>query len=204
MGRPLKVGLDYFPVDLNIAEDGPVAFVEAKYGISAFGVLIKLLIKIYRQGYYIAWTEQDQYLFLKHTPNLDITALQNIVSAYINSGFFNKNIADQYQVLTSHGIQKRYITACSRRDSVTLCKPYSCIVPDHEEFPTDNVRLIPLNVDNKSISVNIVSTITPVNTADSTQSRVEESRVEESRVLSRPISEILQLWNVLVPDLPEL
>lgn len=55
MARPLKEGLDYFPIDVDMAADEKVEFIEAKYGPAGFATIIHLLSAIYRQGYYIKW-----------------------------------------------------------------------------------------------------------------------------------------------------
>ena len=45
MARPVKEGLEYFPLDCDIDQDDKVALIEAQHGIKGFGVVIKLLMK---------------------------------------------------------------------------------------------------------------------------------------------------------------
>ena len=56
MARPVKSGLNYFPMDVDM--DDKVELIEAKHGITGFGILIKLYQKIYKEGYYINWKEE--------------------------------------------------------------------------------------------------------------------------------------------------
>ena len=42
MARPQKEGLDYFPFDVDMDQDDKVALIEAKHGITGFGVVVKL------------------------------------------------------------------------------------------------------------------------------------------------------------------
>ena len=43
MARPIKSGLDYFPLDVDIDQDDKVAIIEAEHGMLGFGIVIKLL-----------------------------------------------------------------------------------------------------------------------------------------------------------------
>ena len=63
MARPQKTGLDYFPLDVDIDQDDKVAIIEAQHGIVGFGIVVKLLMKIYDTGYFYEWTEREQILF---------------------------------------------------------------------------------------------------------------------------------------------
>jgi hypothetical protein len=56
MSRPIKQGLDYFPMDVEV--DDKIELIEAKHGISGFGILVKLFQKIYKEGYYLNWNEE--------------------------------------------------------------------------------------------------------------------------------------------------
>ena len=132
MARPQKAGLEYFPLDVDIDSDERVEFILAKHGFQAFGILIKLLMEIYRQGYYIAWTERQQYVFAKRV-NVDSMYTETVVSAYINEGIFDKNLFDQYGILTSHGVQTRYLQASGRRVTVEMIEQF-CLL-DTKELP---------------------------------------------------------------------
>ena len=50
--RPIKQGLDYFPLDVDMDTDDKIVLIESRYGSDGFTVIIKLLMKIYRNGYY--------------------------------------------------------------------------------------------------------------------------------------------------------
>ena len=44
MPRPLKNGLDFFYIDVDINDDQKIEIIEAKHGLVGFGIYIKLLI----------------------------------------------------------------------------------------------------------------------------------------------------------------
>ena len=129
MARPQKAGLDYFPLDVDMANDERVEFLEAKYGVEGFGTLIHLLSAIYRNGYYLPWGEIQIYTTAKRI-NLPVTHLTNIVNLCITIGLFDVYLWETYGILTSHGIQARYIKACDYRKKIKMVKEFCLITPD--------------------------------------------------------------------------
>ena len=83
MARPQKAGLDYFPLDVDIASDEKVEYIEAKHGVAGFGIFIHLLMMIYRNGYYVEWGERQLYVFSKRV-NVDINSAQGSTASAEN------------------------------------------------------------------------------------------------------------------------
>lgn len=124
LARPQKEGLDYFPLDTDMdLKDDKVQLVEAKYGVAGFAVLIKLLMKIYSEGYYYQWGENEGLLFSKRV-NVDINTVNDIVNDLVKWGMFDADIYKKYSVLTSNGIQKRFWEVAKRRNDVIINKAY--------------------------------------------------------------------------------
>lgn len=162
----MKSGIDYFPLDVTL--DEKFELIEAEFGLTGFGVVVKLMQKIYGgQGYYVEWTKEVALLFAKRI-GVGGNAVSEIVSASIERGIFDKTLYDKYQILTSKGIQKRYFEAVSRRKSVEVERAYLLV----------DATLFSKNVVVSDKNVNIFEK----NADISQQSRVEESRVKESRV----------------------
>lgn len=160
-----KSGIDYFPLDVIL--DEKFDLIEAEYGLTGFGVIVRLLQEIYgKAGYYIEWTTEVALLFARKV-GLGGNVVSEIVEASIRRGMFDKEKYDKYRVLTSRGIQKRYFEAVSRRKVLEV----------DENILLVNVALFCPNVDIRAKNVNIFSE----NANISKQSKVEESRVEESR-----------------------
>lgn len=170
MARPQKVGLDYFPLDVDIDQDDKIALVEAQHGILGFGIIIKLLMKIYSEGYFYNWTEKEQILFSRRV-NVDINTINVIIEDCSKWGMFSSELLNKYKILTSKGIQVRYFEATKRRQRVEVIKEYlllgkSCL----KDF--DKVVLVDIN----RVSVNINSQSGEVN---ETSIPKEENRKEE-------------------------
>lgn len=164
MARQVKTGLDYFPLDCVM--DDKIALIEAEFGLQGFAVVVKLYQKIYgERGYYCEWTKEVALLFA-HNIGLGGNVVSEIVDAAIRRGVFDSNLFKKYGVLTSKGIQQRYIEATSRRKQVEIYREYLLIEVD---FFSKNVSIISLNVNINSENVNINS-----------QSKVKESKVKKS------------------------
>lgn len=161
----MKSGIDYFPLD--VALDEKFELIEAEFGLTGFGVVVKLLQKIYGgQGYYVEWTNEVALLFAKRV-GLGGGVVSEIVEASVKRGIFDKTLYDKYHILTSKGIQKRYFEAVGRRKSVEVEGAY--LLVNDADF-LKNASTTVKNVD-----------IFPKNADISQQSKVEESRVEKSR-----------------------
>lgn len=179
MARPVKQGLDYFPLDINL--DNKLELFEAEFGLQGFAFIIKLYQKIYNNGYFCEWNEDEQLLFAKK-----INADNNSINVYINSaikrGIFDKKLFDTYHILTSRGIQKRYLEACKRRKQIEIVKEYFLIDinnPDYKEFLTKIVF-----VNNNSINVgnNLSFCIYNVNNNPQNDDNNSQRKVKKSKV----------------------
>lgn len=165
MARPQKEGLDYFPLDVDIDQDDKIALIEAQHGIEGFGVVIKLFMKIYSNGYYYAWTEKEMLLFKKRV-NVDINLINEIINDCARWGLFDKNLFEQHKVLTSKGIQRRYLKAAERRQSVQIEKEY-LLLDGIEVNDYKNLVIVDINYNSEVHDVNIYP------------QRIEKKRIEE-------------------------
>lgn len=180
MARPLKEGLDYFPLDVNL--DDKFEIIESEFGISGFGIIIKLFMRIYGEhGYYTLMTLREQKLLARRI-NVDINLVNEVIMLAITENIFDKGIFEKYGVLTSRGIQKRYLEAAERRKKIGL----------EEKILLINVskmgKIGLINVDINLINVDIMQTpcihdvdINSVNSYKSTQSKVKESNSSSSK-----------------------
>lgn len=115
-------GIPYFPLDCQL--DDKFALIEAEFGLTGFAVVVKLFQRIYgRQGYYCEFTNEVALLF-SHEVGLGGNVVSEIVSAAVRRGIFDKKMFEEYRILTSEGIQERYLEAVSRRKNVEVKKQY--------------------------------------------------------------------------------
>lgn len=163
MARPLKTGLDYFPLDTDIDQDDKIELIEAEFGLKGFAVIIKLFSKIYREhGYFYGWTDKERLLFAKRLGEKSGSFVDEVVQRSVKWGIFNESVFNQFQVLTSAAIQKRYFDATNRRESVDVL--FDFLLVDISAYK--NVVIVDRNGVNDSIG---------------TQSKGKESKVKESK-----------------------
>ncbi len=115
MARPKKQGLDYFPLNTDFFEDDKIVPVTGEFGLKGEIVAIKLLCAIYRNGYFIEWSERLRLKFLRDLPGISASLLDMIVSRLVQWGFFDETLFNSVRILTSKGIQKRYFEITNRR-----------------------------------------------------------------------------------------
>ncbi|TWH48523.1 DUF4373 domain-containing protein [Sporomusa sp. KB1] len=174
MARPNKEGLDYFSLDTDITGDDKIKLIKAKHGLVGFAIVILLLTKIYKEGYYYHWSEDEQYLFADDA-RVDINTVITIVNDCINRGFFNQKLYDKYGILTSRGIQKRFLQGCARRKKLVLIREYF-IADDHLEVVFENKKI---NVTFKSINVSNNPVNAELMSAEIPQIEIEIEREKE-------------------------
>lgn len=168
MARPIKEGLEYFPLDCDIDQDDKIALIEAAHGIKGFGIVIKLLMKIYNNSYFYEWTEKEQLLFSKRV-NVDINEVNVVINDLIKWDFFDKQMFESLKILTSTGIQRRYLEAVGRRQKAKILKKH--LLLDQET----------VNVYKNLVIVDINPSSEVVNVDSGTQSKEEKSKEKESK-----------------------
>lgn len=143
MARPNKEGLEYFPLDTKFDEE--ILLIDAKFGCEGIGILIKIWQIIYDNGYYIKWTERELLLY-KNRINADINLVNEIVNECIKWGIFDNNLFKKHNILTSRGIQKRFLEATKRRKEVQIENTF-CLINNVKDV---NANIIIVNAYNNS------------------------------------------------------
>ncbi len=122
-------GIDYFPLDCQLSE--AMELIEAEFGFLGFTVIIKLWQRIYSgNGYYCEWTEKSALLFARRIGADHVQSVSAVITAAIEKGLFDRSLYEKYRILTSAGIQHRYLLAVSRRKQVMLQKEYLLLPVD--------------------------------------------------------------------------
>ena len=181
MARPIKQGIDYFSFDVDFFSDIKVRKIIRGCGPNSTSVLICLLCNIYKtNGYYIGW-DKDLPFVIADLLGVSEGVVDEVKNKAIQVGFFNKDLYDKYQILTSEGIQKRFLSATSKRKEINL----------KDEYLVIDVKNSVITVNNPVASV-LSTPITPlerVNDSRSTQSKVKESNKEIYKESKPPKSE---------------
>lgn len=184
LARPTKTGLEYFPLDVNFLYDIKVRKIIKPLGPEAIGVLVYLLAEIYKDnGYYISWNDDICFLMSDLT-GIDEELIKDVVSKALEVDFFNKDKYKKYNILTSKGIQNRYISATEKRKNTNINDDY---IIKNEQISTNehtqNNSNTKVNLEETGVNVTetkVNSEETGVNVTESTQSKVKKSKVKDN------------------------
>lgn len=167
MARKIKVGIDYFPHSCELNDE--LMYIIGLHKETGYYVYFRLLEKLYHQyGYYAKWDKKNIVLFSEKI-NVDINKINDIIIDCFCGNIFDKRLHDEYKILTSEGIQKRYFEAIDRRKSADVISNYLLI--DEKIFDTIKADINLISVDFNRINDNI-----------STQIRKDKSKVNKSKV----------------------
>ena len=138
MARPLKQGLDYYPLDVEFYRDIKVRRLNHAFGAASTVILLTLLGAVYKdEGYYAEWNEDLCFLVAA-----DSMATEELVTAVVRKalevGLFDQACFERYGILTSKAIQRHYLAATYKRKEVKVVAEY-LLVP---EDARPNLRLL--------------------------------------------------------------
>lgn len=134
------VGLKRIPLEVDFAEDKKIRLLVAECGLVGFAVVIKLLCKIYSDGYFTEWTEVERILFASDN-KLELEELDRVIRSATKWGLFSGDALGLYEVLTSEDIQEYYFESTKRRQFLELVGDY--LLVDPWKFRTEeNTRLV--------------------------------------------------------------
>jgi hypothetical protein len=124
MARPIKRGLDYFPLAVRAFEDEKLDDLHYDYGPMAQHIFVRILMLIYANGYYLELTETKLVNKLHKVLGpkwIERTEIELAVRACVNLGLFDKDLFEE-GVITSPKIQEQFIFAAKRRKEVDISK----------------------------------------------------------------------------------
>jgi len=108
-------GIPYFSLDCRF--DDKLEEIEDMFGMKGLGIIIKLFQKIYGiHGYYCEWNDRVASRFANREAFVGVDVVREVVAAALretknHESLFDKEMYTKYGILTSRGIQKRYLKA---------------------------------------------------------------------------------------------
>ena len=222
-------GINYFPVGVNFMEENAMEVIEAKYGIKGSAIVLKLLCKIYKEGYFIRWDEEQCLIFAnKAGREVQAAEVQGIIEILFIKGIMDKNSYLENGILTSENIQKVWMEATKRRKRELSELPYLMVKtekendkPEKESGKPDNAstqqeieRPKPLKEGKVAVGTGDVAVspgnvvhdvaVNAKNACNSGQSKVKKSRAKENKELppSAPPKGKEKEWEEVSAPLP--
>ena len=163
MARPIKEGLDYFPMDVDILHNIKIRRVIKQYGEKGFMAYVFLLCEIYKNSYYIEIKDNEVFELSDLFGITEDESLQ-ILDGLVNLKLFDAEMWKTKRILTSVEIQKRYFTAKIKKNINIKTMPYLL-----------DMAVIP-------VKTQVIAEKNPVNSEEMPQSKVKKSKVKESIV----------------------
>ncbi len=174
MARPVKEGLQYFPFDVDFFNDDKIQLLSSEFQSLGENIVIRLFCKIYANGYFYKCSDDEIALLARSLADGTKPALvKEIIRAAVNRNIFNKQLYESFEILTSNGIQKRFVDAAGRRKAVEICQEFW--LRGFQDLP-DNFTVTPIDVNIYPGYCNINPGSSVPNDTKTPQSKVKESK----------------------------
>lgn len=113
MARPIKPGLDYFPIPVDFLSQRNLRRCYRKFGSNVITLYLQLLCDLYAQGYMLKVT--DGYIFdVSDWFHFTEEQVLEWIEVLVDSEMFDKGFWKKERVLTSAEIQEQYLFAKSK------------------------------------------------------------------------------------------
>lgn len=179
-GRNVKRGLVYFRMDCDIFQDRKLKRLMRRWQNDGLAVYLALLCEIYRdKGYYVT-ADDDLIADIADTCLLDDERTTLIYNDCIDLGLFDREILKQQGLLTSKGIQARYLdimTVLRRKGGIDAALSLISseeITEDAERIPENSERRAKTD---ETIRRNAQQTQFPPNNAEAVPENSEETAI---------------------------
>lgn len=176
MARPAKIGLDYYPMDVGFLRDKKVRLLRAEFGASSVLFVLYVWGKAYEEdGYFLAW-DKDELLLAADELREQPTYISEVLQGCLKRSIFDERVFQVFGVLTSAGIQRRYLRGCEKRDGITIVNEYWLLnIGSKSDVPAGiRAKLAFTGVSGGNNEVN--SPGNPDNSPGNPQSKVKESK----------------------------
>lgn len=177
MGRKRKVGLDYFPLDIDFFQDIKIRKLIRRQGGKAITIYACLLCNIYKCGYYMRWDNELPFIISEST-GCDEVYISEVLKDCLALGLLDKRMFDEESVLTSYGIQERYQRICAD------CKR-KCVIEEYKVISSEEIRISSEEKGISSEEMMVSSEEKGINSEESAQSKVKEKKRKNDYVVKK-------------------
>lgn len=161
--------------------DKKVKLLRAEFGASSVVFVLYVFCRAFEgDGYFLKW-DKDECLIaadeLKESP----AYISEVLQGCLARSLFDQRVYQMFGILTSAGIQRRYLRGCEKRDGIEIASEYWLLnVDDKNDVPAGiRAKLTFFTVSGGKNGVN--SPGNPINSPGNPQSKVKESKVKKSK-----------------------
>ena len=198
-GRPIKDGLDYYPIGVDWLKSLTARRIGMKTGAAGLIVYQYLLGEIFQRGYYLRLEDYfvDNLIFeltpiIKDTEDKIRACVNATIDICVEVGCFDRSL-QQAGILTGKDIQKTYLEVCkkSKRKNIDSLE-YSLVTGDRESKPLPRISSEEMPINSEEIIIN--SELMPIDSELIQQSKVKESKVNNNRIIAPIIEQVYDLF----------
>lgn len=175
MARPIKLGLDYFPMDTDVLKNIKIRRLMKKYESPGAILYLNLLCDIYGNSYFVQ-IGQDYLFDLADQLETEDTEIKAMLDYMVEIGLFDAELWKQ-NILTSKSIQERYLTAKGRYLNEKKLEKQYLLIP----LPEIKARVSTVKPPVCTEKTPVITVETPVCTVESAQSIGNKNKVENNK-----------------------
>ncbi|MDP2235002.1 MAG: DUF4373 domain-containing protein [Bacteroidales bacterium] len=138
MARKAKKGLTYFPLDVDFFQDIKIRKLIKYQSGKAISVYAYLLCSIYKDGYYMQWDNELPFIVSEVT-GYDEAYIHEVIKSCMNIGLFSKDLFEKHKILTSKGIQERFVLVMKNLNRVSEIDEFNLV--SSEEIPISSQEI---------------------------------------------------------------
>ena len=176
MARPIRKGLDYFPLDTHFMSDRKIQRLAQRYGCNGICIYLAILCEIYGGTGYYARYDSDFCFDIGFTTGQDETLVKDVIGFCVQIRLFDSELMEYRQILSSVGIQQRF-EEISRRTAVRIDTDINLLAPrklsadkngttaPHEEVNVTETTVTAAKTTDHEADAGVIATGTGVSTA---------------------------------------
>ena len=183
MARPEKAGLDYFPLDVGFLRDKKVKLLKTEFGACSVIFVLYVLGRVYEEeGYYLRW-DKDECLIAAEAVGCGSTPsyIGEVLQRCLSRSLFDQRVFQMFGVLTSAGIQRRYLRGREKRGAIEMIEEYFLLdVRDPKDVPAGILAKLTL----KKVfggKNEVISPENEVNSPENPQIKLNEMKLNKKR-----------------------
>jgi len=189
MARHQTNALKYYSRDT--AQQDNEQYIEAEHGPIGWYIVEKLRMHIYggEHGYYCEMGTLHKKLFCSKNCKIEIDFFNAVLESCFlpEVSLFDKAMYEQYKILTSKGIQKRWkkiVNECGKK-KVAIKNDYLLINEDEiTQPPALTADKLPANNTGDAIKWGLTGDKLVINSAESTQMKLNETKLNEIKIVA--------------------
>ncbi len=201
MARPLQDGVEYFPKNTDFYTDDKVRLLRAEFGAKGMYMLDYLLCELYgKNGYFIKWDRNKCFLVSDGAGcGCSPEFISEFVQGCIRCSFFDERVFESFGVLTSAGIQRRYIRMFNGRDYIQMQAEYWLLdCNSRKDVPTSVLNKINF-ISFKTTENPDKSTENPDKSTENPQSKINKKKEDETKLFDDTLCKpFKQEWDAYI------